>query len=141
MENRTRVEADAELGSMVDPMLEQALTNFRHSVHAWSETALSRPRTVALAARRRSWRLAAGWALWCVLAAGSLAGGLYERHHDQVVAKMKAEQEARQRQLALQQRAREEDEDLLATVDSDISRAVPAAMEPLAQLMDGDEGQ
>jgi hypothetical protein len=32
--------------------------------------------------------------------------------------------------------ARGQDEDLLASVDSDVSRAVPAAMEPLAQLMD-----
>ena len=30
----------------------------------------------------------------------------------------------------------QQDEDLLATVDSDVSRGVPAAMEPLAQLMD-----
>jgi hypothetical protein len=29
-----------------------------------------------------------------------------------------------------------QDEDLLASVDSDVSQAVPAAMEPLAQLMD-----
>jgi hypothetical protein len=32
--------------------------------------------------------------------------------------------------------AQTQDEDLLASVDSDVSRAVPAAMEPLAQLMD-----
>jgi hypothetical protein len=32
--------------------------------------------------------------------------------------------------------AEAQDEDLLASVDSDVSREVPAAMEPLAQLMD-----
>jgi len=32
--------------------------------------------------------------------------------------------------------ARGQDDDLLASVDSDVSRQVPAAMEPLAQLMD-----
>jgi hypothetical protein len=37
--------------------------------------------------------------------------------------------------------ARGQDEDLLASVDSDVSRAVPAAMEPLAQLMDDDGTQ
>jgi hypothetical protein len=35
-------------------------------------------------------------------------------------------------------RAADADEDLLATVDNDVSRQVPAAMEPLAQMMDGD---
>ncbi len=35
-----------------------------------------------------------------------------------------------------QDSARGQDEDLLATVDKDVSREVPAAMEPLAQLMD-----
>jgi hypothetical protein len=34
-----------------------------------------------------------------------------------------------------------ENEDLLAKVDSDVSRAVPSAMEPLAQLMADDEPQ
>ena len=37
---------------------------------------------------------------------------------------------------AAQDSAQARDENLLASVDSDVSRAVPAAMEPLAQLMD-----
>jgi hypothetical protein len=37
------------------------------------------------------------------------------------------------------QQTHEEEEDLLAKVDSDVSRQVPAAMEPLAQLMAADE--
>jgi hypothetical protein len=36
------------------------------------------------------------------------------------------------------QQVRQEDEDLLAKVDSDVSRGVPSAMEPLAQMMAGD---
>jgi hypothetical protein len=39
------------------------------------------------------------------------------------------------------QQVRQEDEDLLAKVDSDVSRGVPSAMEPLAQMMAGDETQ
>jgi hypothetical protein len=126
---------------VADPVLKQALGHFRRSMHAWSEAAYSAPRTQAQIAVRRSWRMAVAWALGLVVAAGSLSGGLYERHHQQVLAKLKAEQEAKQRQLAVQQRTRQEDEDLLATVDSDISREVPAAMEPLAQLMDSNTGQ
>ena len=42
------------------------------------------------------------------------------------------------RRPAAVKRAINTDEDLLATVDNDVSRQVPAAMEPLAQIMDGD---
>ncbi len=114
--------------------LEQALVNFRQSVHAWSEAAYIRPLPVAVAARRHNWRPAAAWALGCVLAAGSVAGGLYDRHYRQQQAAMQA---ARQQQLAVELlRAKQTDETLLAAVDSDVSRQVPSAMEPLAQLMD-----
>jgi hypothetical protein len=44
-----------------------------------------------------------------------------------------------QERLAALERARQEEEDLLAKVDSDVSREVPSAMEPLAQLMAEDE--
>ena len=123
-----------------DSALKRALGHFRQSLYAWSEAAYVHPRTAVAVAGRRSRRLVAGWALGCVLVAGSLAGGVYEHHHRQVIARIKAD-EARQQQLALQQRARTTDEDLLATVDRDISRAVPAAMEPLAQLMDTETDQ
>jgi hypothetical protein len=88
--------------------------------------------------RQRSWRLAAGWALGCVLVAGSVSGGIYERHHRQELARIAAAQQAEQQRVAREQRAREE-EDLLAKVDSEVSREVPSAMEPLAQLMAEDE--
>ena len=140
-------EPGAELGAEpnVDPELGQALAHFRASVHAWGQAAYGRTRnasqmTVAPVAAHGSWRPALGWALGCVLVAGGLSGGLYEHHHRQVMAQL-AEQarEAREQQLAAQQLSA--DEDLLATVDSDVSRDVPAAMEPLEHLMDEDSGQ
>jgi hypothetical protein len=124
-----------------DAALEQALSNFRSSVHAWSEAAYGQARPVAVV-RHVSWRVAAGWALGCVLAAGSVAGGVYERHHKQELARIAAAaQAARQQKLAAEQRARQEDEDLLAKVDSDVSRDVPSAMEPLAQMMAEDQAR
>jgi len=123
-----------------DDQFEQALRNFRLSVHAWSEAELSRPRTTAMTVRRRNWRLATGVALGCVLVAGGVSGAVYERHQRQVeLARIAAQREAdHQRQLALQ-KAREDEDQLLAKVNSDVSREVPDAMEPLAQLM-GDDG-
>jgi hypothetical protein len=42
-----------------DGVMEQALVEFRQSVHNWSEAAYNRPREVRVAVRR-SWRLAVG---------------------------------------------------------------------------------
>ncbi len=125
-----------------DAELEQSLKDFKLSIHAWSDAALSRPRTAAHGLRRRSWRLAAGWALGCVLVAGSVSGGLLERQHRLEVARMAARQRAalEQKQLEEQQaRAKISDEVLLADVDSAVSRQVPSALEPLAQMMAEDE--
>jgi hypothetical protein len=122
----------------LDPVLKQALGNFRASVCAWSEAAYARPRTVRKVAARRTWRLAAGWALGVLLLAGSVSGGVYERHHRQELARIAAVREAAQQRQLAAERAREE-EDLLAKVDSDVSREVPSAMEPLASLMAEDE--
>jgi len=118
----------------LDPKLREALGHFKASVHAWSDGMVSRPRTAHEIAVRRTWRLAAGWALGCVLVGGAVSTGVYERHHQQELATMAAVREAEhQRQLAAD-RAKEE-EDLLAKVDIDLSRDVPSAMEPLASLM------
>jgi hypothetical protein len=122
-----------------DPEIAQALRNFKASVDAWSEAAMSRPRTIKVA--RRSWRMAASWALGCAVAATSLSGALYERQHRQELSRIAAanaaaQKAAQEKLVAEQQAANQTDQDLLANVDSDISRAVPAAMEPLAQLMD-----
>ena len=145
---------DKATGEIDDPVLAGALENFKASVDAWSEFAYSQPRT-AIWTARHTWRLAATWALGCMLAAGSLADGLYERHHRQELARIAAMKAAEQK-VALERKAAEqpaaakivtkrqptavnraanENEDLLATVDSDVSRQVPAAMEPLAQMM------
>jgi hypothetical protein len=122
-----------------DLELEQALKNFKSSVHEWSDAAYSRRRVWTREVRRRSWRLVLSWALGCALVVGSVSGGLVERHHRVELARIAAEQQAaeQQKQLREQQaRAQVSDEALLADVDSDVSRQVPSAMEPLAQMMD-----
>ncbi len=119
------------------PELEQAIGDFRQCVHAWSEAAYSRPRVETCWARHRSWRLVVGWALGGVLAVGSLSGALIVRHQRQEMAKIAAAQAARQRQLAAEERT-QQDRNLLTTVNDEVSQAVPQAMEPLAELMNGD---
>ena len=121
--------------------LEQALKHFKSSVHAWSEAEYSRPRAWTREVRHRSWRLALGWSMGCALVAGTVSGGLLERHQKLEAARMVAEQQAAERQKQLvEQRATVAvtDEALLAGVDSDVSREVPSAMEPLAQMMSYD---
>ena len=120
--------------------LDEALSNFRLSVHAWSEAEFSRPRTVAEPRPRGIWRLALGWALGCLLVVGSVSGGAVYKHRLNEMRIAQARLAEQQRQAA-QERARQEEEDLLAMVDSDVSRQVPRAMEPLAQMMAVDESQ
>jgi hypothetical protein len=142
-----------------DPVVSGALKHFKASVDAWSEAAYSTPKSMTRTAQH-TWRLAASWTLGCLLIAGSLAGGLYEHRQRQEAARaaeMKAAEQkvrlaaeqrvtpmpvaaniATRRQSTAVKRAANTDEDLLATVDNDVSRQVPAAMEPLAQMMDGD---
>ncbi|MGO9324141.1 MAG: hypothetical protein ACLP07_06230 [Terracidiphilus sp.] len=146
-------------GEIDDPMVAGALKHFKASVDAWSEAAYRQPRS-AVMKTRHTWRLAGSWALGCLLAAGSLAGTLYQRHARQESARIEATKAAikaaqqkaaverratvqpvtativTRRQPTAVKRAANENEDLLATVDSDVSRQVPAAMEPLAQMME-----
>jgi len=129
-------------GEPLDEALSQAVTNFKLSVHAWSDAELSRPRMMAHGVRHRSWRLAAGVALGCALVAGGVSGGVYERHQRKEAARIAAvARAAEQQRLVVAEKARQEEEDLLAKVDSDVSRETPSAMEPLAQLMAEDEVQ
>lgn len=144
------------------PEIEQALRHFKASMDSWSDAALSRPRTVTSRALRHSWRPEASWALGCVLALGSLTVAVHEVVHRQEMTKVAAQMAARkaaeqraaaERQAALQarnhaqkavdvkQESGAKDEDLLASVDQDVSQQVPAAMEPLAQLMDDNGAQ
>lgn len=124
----------------LDEEMKQALGNFRRSVEAWSEAAYNRPRQVVQVYRRSLWRLAAGWALGCVLVSGAVSGAVHVRHQRQEQARIAAAAQAERQRLAAEKQARDEEE-LLAKVDSDVSRAVPSAMEPLAQLMAVDETQ
>jgi hypothetical protein len=136
-----------------DPELDKVLKDFRLSIHAWNEAIYARPRSAVERAPRRIWRLVTEWTLGCVLVAGGVFGGMYghlhrqqsvgwERHPQEMGSQEARAVKPEQPAVAqgVQQTHREE-EDLLAKVDSDVSRQVPAAMEPLAQLMAGDETQ
>jgi hypothetical protein len=149
-EERSRMQ-DERLGAGLEPELDSelvsALGNFRLSVHAWSEAEFSRPRTAKAPTRTAVWRKAAGWALGCVLVLGVASGGAYkhERYLQEQARQAKlAEQQEAQRKLAEQSAAKgvAEDEDaLLRRVDSDVARQVPAAMDPLAGLVDVEESK
>ena len=121
-----------------DAELDSALRDFKMSMRAWSEAELSRPRTVKVTTRTAVWRMAAGWAMGCVLVLGVGSAGVYEHGRRveaaRAQAKLAVEQEA-QRKLDVQNSALDEDA-LLRHVDSDVARQVPAAMDPLAGLVD-----
>jgi hypothetical protein len=138
----------------LDAELDEALRDFRMSVHAWSAVAYNRPRTLpAGSARKHLWQLASAWALGCALMVAGVSGGVFAHfHRPQAAVGQQPRQETRIAESRMDeagqpaveqrnQRAPEEEEDLLAKVDSDVSRQVPAAMEPLAQLMAGDVTQ
>jgi hypothetical protein len=135
---------DEMTGAELESELVSALKNFRLSVHAWSEAEFSRPRMANVKAPKTVWRMAAGWAMGCVLVLGVASGGAYEYERrvelkqEQARQAMLAEQQEAQRKLAEQAAAQSaEDEDaLLAHVDSDVARQVPAALDPLAGLVD-----
>jgi hypothetical protein len=122
----------------LDLELARTLADFKASVHAWSDAAFTRSRAVHPAIIHRTWRLAAGWAMAGVLIAGAGSALTYEHHQRVEQARIAAAARAaeQQRQLAAQ-RARNE-EDLMDKVDTDVSREVPDAMEPLAALMADD---
>ena len=124
----------------LDPAMKQALGDFKASVRAWSEAEFGRQRVTRPALVHRTWRLALGWSLAGILLAGTVSGGLYERHVSQVRAAEAAAQAAQhERELAAQKAKElaEQEEDTLASMDMEVSREVPSAMEPLAAL--GDE--
>jgi hypothetical protein len=69
--------------------------------------------------------------------ASTFSGVAYRGHERQIEAKQAAAKFAEQRKQAADLQAASE-EDLLASVDSDVSRQVPSAMEPLAQMAEDD---
>jgi hypothetical protein len=130
-------DSDAKLHSESnDVIFDGAMANFKLSLDAWSEAAYS-TRRVAEFSSRRNWRPAAAWALGCALVASSISGVVYQRHEVQVKANRDAAKLVEQQKQAADQQAVDE-EDLLASVDSDVSRQVPSAMEPLAQMAEDD---
>ncbi len=137
----SRDEEPTEMEAL-DPCLKQALGEFKASVHAWSDATYNQPRT-ARNVVHLAWQLAAGWSLASLLLAGTISGGIYEHHRQAETERMAAQQAAHQREIAAQQ-ARDEaqqEEDMLASVDTAVSREVPSAMEPLAALMDETEAE
>ena len=90
--DRSTDNVDQRAAGAEDVELDEAIKSFKQSVDAWSDAAYGRPRTVEQTVRRRSWRLAVGWALGCVLVAGSVSGGLFERQH-QIELKQRANRE------------------------------------------------
>jgi uncharacterized protein HemX len=138
-----------------DPVLDQALRNFRSSVHAWSEAVYCQPHQV-VPVHIVSWRGISAWALALVLAVGIAVGGFYGHNHrqsgtaaaDAAQTRKPAESqpvmsEANPRTTAVPAVAEpvRSDNEELAKVDSDVSRMVPTAMEPLAQMMTVDESE
>lgn len=121
----------------LDAEMRQALGDFKASVHAWSDAAGRRPRTVRHAVVHRGFRLAAGWGLAAALLVGTVSGGVYEHERRVAEAQAAAAQQAEhQRELAAERARRQaqQEDDLLARVDADLAREVPSAMEPLAAL-------
>ena len=131
---RTAAGLGNDSGASLDPDMEKALRHFRLSVHAWSDAVYRLPRLEKAAPRRMAWRRAAAWALGSVLVAGGAGGGLLGYRHQQEHARIAAVREAEKQRQLQEQRAREAEQEL-ARVDADVSREVPAALEPLGQLM------
>ena len=130
----------------LEPELREALGNFKASVDAWSESMMSRPREEK-APTRTNWDLLTKWALGTAVFVCTVSGGVYQSFRQQESAKVEAARIAeQQRQQAAQQAKEQQDsalneEELMAKVDSDISREVPSALEPMASLMeDGNAG-
>ncbi|MDR3741004.1 MAG: hypothetical protein P4L40_18460 [Terracidiphilus sp.] len=136
----------------LDPVLKQALGEFKASVHAWSEAEFARPRTVHAEAHGLR-RVALGWSIAGVLLAGGVSGVVMAGHHDRqspTVATVHEAPRTQQRAAEPVQRASvnedgqqavnpkaapvAQEEELLASVDSAVSRTVPSAMEPLVDM-------
>jgi hypothetical protein len=124
----------------VEPELARVLGDFRATVHAWSDATSNRPRIVVGASRHDAYRRPLVWGMGCLLTAVVAVGGVEEMQHRQELARVEALRQVEQQRQMLEQRTRESEE-LLAKVDSDVSREVPDALEPLAQLMTDDESR
>ena len=79
------------------------------------------------------------WALGSAVFVATVSGGVYQNRREQEFAKAEAARVAQQQRELAAERAQQE-ADLMAKVDSDIAREVPSALEPLASLMDENQG-
>ena len=140
-EENAKPAVELEKLETLEPELREALGNFKASVDAWSDAMMSSPRQVTAPART-NWSAVTKWALGCVVFAGTVSGGLYQNHQQQQAAKVEAARIAEQQRQLAAQKVLNQDDDLLANVDSDIAREVPSALEPMASLMteDGSQG-
>jgi hypothetical protein len=120
-----------------EPEFGEALGNFKASVDAWSEAMMSRPREVKAPART-NWSAITKWALGCVVFAGTVSGGVYQNHKQQEAAKVEAARVAEQQRELSAHQMKIQDDELMASVDSEIAREVPSALEPMASLMTDD---
>ncbi|MGC1421806.1 MAG: hypothetical protein WA354_13710 [Terracidiphilus sp.] len=140
-DENAKVTGQAENLEMLEPELRAALGNFKASVDAWSDAMMSRPREMKAAAHT-NWSAVTKWALGCVVFAGTLSGGVYQNYRQQEAQKVEAARmREQQREMAAAQVLKENEEDLMASVDSDVAREVPSALEPLATLMTEDESK
>jgi uncharacterized protein HemX len=80
------------------------------------------------------------WALSLVLTVAVASAGFLQYRQKELAHQATIQRAIQHQRLVDQQHAREADE-LLARVDSDVSREAPSAMEPLASLMADDETQ
>lgn len=146
---RTNETRQDELAA-IESELKETLDGFRENVQAWSEVAGWQPRKERGHAPLH-WRRALGWALGGVVVVVG-AGGLL-RMRRPVGSTVSAPQIAMSERTTETEEARPESqsaetprlmrverapevahaEDLLAKVDSDVSRQIPEALEPLAQ--------
>jgi hypothetical protein len=149
---RTKENRQKDL-AVIESELDETLKGFRASVHAWSDATCGRPSVMAKVPGLR-WRLAWGCAvgmLMTVVGVGTLVRvphrvspqaaeppeTLSERASEQAPALVASKREpvVVSRSASAGRSAMRAD-DSLASVDSDVSRQVPQALEPLAQLMD-----
>jgi hypothetical protein len=126
---------------VMDAEMKQALGDFKASVIAWSDAAQSRPRAVLQTTAHFGWRLATTWAMGAVLLVGGISSGAYMHHRAAVERQIALEQQKEEQQKLLAAQRAMQEERLLANVDQDVSRQVPEALEPLAQLMSDDGAQ
>jgi hypothetical protein len=122
--------------------VEEALKDFRLSVHEWSEHEFSRVRSVAprrMSLFARLHKPVAAGALGCVVLVTTVAIPLGVHHERTVEAAHRAavQEQKREAAEAAQKAALNavNDDELMADVDNDIAQATPDALEPLASLM------